>query len=368
MQQLQAEGEVHLAAGRAYWLGQRYPAQAVNLRTAGNAQVTLSADGEVIGTVDAASARWMVHPGAIYLHDGAPFQVTGLDLAEGMARLERTGDRYLTRATRETSIEPAGEMLVQPVRGASKFTGDVVVTDTVTGYRRMLRHTLETLSRHPLELEPATLFTAAYAFSPLEDTVEQLRTQGAWSNDANDYGPDWPAIRKAVTARDGQRCQVCGTSRSSGTVLHVHHKIPFRAFATAEQANRLENLATLCPACHQRAEQGVRIRSGLAATAYALRSLAPLLVMCDGRDLGVHADPASPVAAGAPALIIHETVPGGVGLAQELAERHGELLVATRDLVAGCACSGGCPSCVGPAGELGHAGKDEALALLGALT
>lgn len=368
MQQLQVEGEIHVAAGKAYWLGQRYPAQSVSLRTAGNTQVALLAAGSTIGTVDAASARWLVHQGAIYLHDGTPFLVAELNLADAVARLERTDAAYLTRATRETSIEPAEEMLQQPVRGGSKFTGDVVVTDTVTGYRRILRHTLETLGRYPLDSEPATLFTAAYAFSPHEDTVDLLRAQGAWSNDANDYGPAWPALRQSVMTRDGQRCQVCGTARGSGVMLHVHHKVPFRAFATAEQANRRENLVTLCPGCHQRAEESVRIRSGLAATSYALRSLAQLLVMCDSRDLSVHSDPASPVAAGAPALIIHETIPGGVGLAQELAERHDELLIAARDLVAGCSCSGGCPSCVGPAGELGHAGKEEALALLAALT
>jgi DEAD/DEAH box helicase domain-containing protein len=368
LRQLQEEGEVHVSDGRAYWLGQRYPAQDVGLRSAGNDQVTLLSDGNTVGSLDAPSARWMAHEGAVYLHDGEPFLVEELDLDRRVARLQPTSDRYLTRATRETRIDPAGDLRKGPVPGASKFEGEVVVTDRVTGYRRVLRHTFETLGRYPLDLEPTTLLTAAYGFAPLEDTVETLRRQGSWSNDANDYGPDWPRTRSAAKTRDGHRCQACGTAEGGGIVLHVHHKVPFRAFAGAQQANRLENLTTLCPGCHRQAEQGVRVRSGLAATAYALRSLAPLLVMCDGRDLGVHADPASTLADGAPALVIFETVPGGVGLAQELSQRHAELVRAARDLVADCACEDGCPSCVGPAGELGHAGKGEALALLEALT
>lgn len=369
LKQLSQDGEVHLAAGKGYWLGQDYPAQRINLRSAGNQQVTLVADGATIGTVDATSARWLVHEGAIYLHDGTPYIVSELNLEELTARLEATDNTYLTRATRETRIEPAdGPLAAQPATGASLFSGDVLVTETVTGYRRLLRQTMETLGRYPLDSEPATLYTVAYGFSPLESVVQQLRDSGSWSNDPNDYGPDWPRIRRQVTARDLERCTVCGTARSSGVPLHVHHKIPFRAFATAAQANRPDNLVTLCPSCHRRAEQGVKIRSGLSAVAHALRSLAPLLVMCDGRDLGVHSDPASPLAAGAPALVVYETTPGGVGLVGELAARHHELLVATRDLISGCGCPDGCPSCVGPAGEPGHAGKDEALALLGLLT
>lgn len=366
--QLQADGEVHMAAGQAYWLAGDYPAQRVQLRSAGSAQVTLQVDGETIGVVDGESAHWMVHQGAVYLHDGQPFLVTAFDHLQHIARLEATDDRYLTRATRDTRIDPAAELQFSPVHGAAKFVGDVVVTDRVTGYRRMLRHTHETLGRYPLDGEAVTLYTSAYGFSPNGDVVALLRERGAWSNDANDYGPDWPDIRRSVIARDAHRCQVCGTASASGTPLHVHHKVPFRAFASAEQANRMENLVTLCPGCHRLAEQGVRVRSGLAATAYALRSLAPILVMCDGRDLGVHADPTSTLTAGTPAVVVYETVPGGVGLARELADRHETLLRAALELVADCACEDGCPSCVGPAGEPGHAGKAEALALLGSLT
>ena len=45
-----------------------------------------------------------------------------------------------------------------------------------------------------------------------------------------------------------------------------------------------------------------------------------------------------------------------------------QLLDATRDLIAGCACERGCPSCVGPIGEIGPLGKRVAIDLLDRIT
>jgi DEAD/DEAH box helicase domain-containing protein len=147
----------------------------------------------------------------------------------------------------------------------------------------------------------------------------------------------------------------------------VHHKIPFRAFSSPEQANQLQNLVTLCPACHRRAEAAVRMRSGLSGVAYALENLAPFFLMCDARDLGVHSDPQSPLAGGGPVVVLYDRVPAGIGFSQRLFELHAELAQRAYELVAQCECVDGCPSCVGPAGENGLGGRREALALLAEL-
>ena len=44
-----------------------------------------------IGTVDGESALWMVHPGAVYLHEAQSFFVKDLDLEKHIAR--RRGER-----------------------------------------------------------------------------------------------------------------------------------------------------------------------------------------------------------------------------------------------------------------------------------
>ena len=134
-----------------------------------------------------------------------------------------------------------------------------------------------------------------------------------------------------------------------------------------ERANRMENLITLCPNCHHRAETAVRVRSGLAGLAFVLGHLAPLFLMCDSRDLGVHADPQSPLCDGQPAVVIYDQVPAGIGLSQHLFSIHDELLMRAQELVMTCECLDGCPSCVGPGGELGTGGKQETLAILSEL-
>ena len=59
--------------------------------------------------------------------------------------------------------------------------------------------------------------------------------------------------------------------------------------------------------------------------------------------------------------------PGGIGLSEPLYRLHDRLLAESRSLIAACACSDGCPSCVGPAGEVGSRGKEVALAILDAV-
>jgi DEAD/DEAH box helicase domain-containing protein len=139
----------------------------------------------------------------------------------------------------------------------------------------------------------------------------------------------------------------------------------------------MENLTTLCPNCHHRVEAAVRVRSGLAGLAYTLGHLAPFFLMCDTGDLGVHSDPQLAFADGKPAVVLYDQTPGGIGLSQRLFELHDELLKQAYDLVAGCKCSDGCPSCIGPGGQglaspnvseaAVYGGKRETIALLGAL-
>jgi DEAD/DEAH box helicase domain-containing protein len=109
------------------------------------------------------------------------------------------------------------------------------------------------------------------------------------------------------------------------------------------------------------------MRSGLSGMATALGHLAPLFLMCDPHDLGVHADPLSPLALGQPMVVIYDQVPAGIGLAERLFELHAELVGQALELVTQCECAEGCPSCVGPAGEAGAGGKRETAAILEAL-
>jgi DEAD/DEAH box helicase domain-containing protein len=316
-----------------------------------------------IGEVDLASAFWMVHPQAIYLHEGETYLVETLDLEQSIARLQPTGVDYYTEPKRETTVELIARLNQAPVQGGDKSYGEIRVTTQIVGYSKIQWFSQERLGEGQIELPPTELVTTGYWLSLSPETVDKLREAGAWTNDPNNYGPNWDKQRNLARARDGYRCQICGTPEQ-GRSHDVHHKTPFRQFASYQQANQLTNLITLCRSCHRRAEAAVQMRSGLTGLATILGHLAPLFLMCDPRDLGVHADPQSPLAEGQPAVVIYDPVPAGIGFSEQLFQLHPELVSHAFELVTTCPCPEGCPSCVGPAGEGGQGGKRETQAIL----
>ena len=371
LQILAQSGELHASGPGFFWMADRYPAEAVSLRSSSPQPVVLHAynsEGvQVIGEVDRESAVWMVHPQAIYLHSGLMYEVEELNLDNFTARLRQVEVDFYTEPRRETEIEKLSIALESQVQGARKVMGDIMVTTRVTGFRRQRWFTHENLGEGSLDLPPSQLRTTGYWLTLDPLTVEALRESGLWRNDPNDYGPNWMNMRRLAVARDKHTCQSCGAIERERS-FHVHHKIPFRQFSSAVQANQLDNLVTLCPPCHQRVELAVKMRSGLAGLGYVLHNLAPLFLMCDVEDLGVHTDPQSPLVDMNPVVVLYDMVPAGIGLSDAVFSMHAELLERARQLVAACQCQSGCPSCVGPAGPGGVGGKDETLALLGLLT
>jgi DEAD/DEAH box helicase domain-containing protein len=104
-----------------------------------------------------------------------------------------------------------------------------------------------------------------------------------------------------------------------------------------------------------------------------MRTVAQLLLMCDRQDLGVSVnagnEPGSNESANEePTIFLYDNYPGGIGFSAPLFEVQDRLLEASGDLIAGCECERGCPSCVGPIGEIGPHGKQVALELLARLT
>ncbi|MGI8929046.1 MAG: DEAD/DEAH box helicase [Candidatus Limnocylindrales bacterium] len=101
----------------------------------------------------------------------------------------------------------------------------------------------------------------------------------------------------------------------------------------------------------------------LSGAGRAMQTVASVLLMADPRDLGMVAQVRSPHAE-KPVVYLYDSVPGGVGLAARLFERHSELVEGALGLVEACRCSEGCPACVGPRLEAGGFGKMHARRLL----
>lgn len=361
---------LHASSECYYWIADQYPAQDVSLRNATAQNVVLRVDGDeqsrIIGTVDQLSATWMVHPGAIYLHEGQSYLVKNLDLEHGEAFLVPNNEEYFTETKNQTEVEKISVLESTRTPHGERMWGEIRVTTQIVGFRKIHWVTRETLGQETLDLPPNLLRTTGYWFTLEDEVIEYLRQNQLWSNDVNDYGPNWNALRQIVRQRDQFTCQMCGTVETE-RAHHVHHKVPLRSFASLELANAPDNLITLCPGCHRRAELVVKVRSGLSGVRYVLSQLAPLFVMCDSEDLGAISDIQSPLADGRPAILLYDLVPAGIGLSEALYQMHDRLLTEALDLVGHCACQDGCPSCVGPGGENGAGGKQEALALLQAM-
>jgi len=370
LEYLWTTGTLAKSSNQYYWIADKYPAAQISLRSAGGEIITIQAEANdhrvLIGEIDRPSAYWMVHSGAVYLHDGQSYYVKELDFEQNRAILLPTELDYYTEAIQKTEVEIIAvlESMKQPA--GIKSYGEIMVTTQVVGYRKIQWLTRSVLGIEDLDLPPIDLRTIAYWFTFSTEVINALRSVNLWTNDNNRYGHNWRRQRNLARQRDGYKCQMCGILEQD-KAHQVHHKIPFRQFSNPEQANQLENLITLCPACHQRAEQNLKIRSGLAGLAYVLHNLAPLLLMCDHFDIGVHFDAQPPLGEGHPMVMIYDMAPAGIGLSDALYLQHDEFVKQAYDLVKNCPCNDGCPSCIGPSGENGLSGKCETLALLSVL-
>jgi len=120
---LVANQEAHESNEKFYWMADQYPAANISLRSASPVSISLQVMEDpstipygddalgtgklfTIGTVDGESAAWMVHPGAVYLHEAQSYFVERLDLDEKIALLRPTLSDYYTEPLRDTTITP----------------------------------------------------------------------------------------------------------------------------------------------------------------------------------------------------------------------------------------------------------------------
>ena len=360
MDTLVEEGVLHETRHQYHWIGDGVPSHQVSLRTSGDETVVIQDMGDttprVIGEVDLESVLLLVYEDAIYMHQAQTYLVEELDWDGRVAYCRPVDVDYYTRSSIGSTIRQLMPEDEKSVDGLLVAHGDVSVITKATGYRKIKRYSHETLGFGPIDLPEIALETSGYWLVFSLQLAEKLWDAGILLR-PNEYGPNWQAQRKKVLERDDNRCRTCGATGSSQ--LHVHHIRPFREYGylpgeneNYRIANNLENLITLCPSCHRRAEAGQQTRSALGGLAYVLRNLAPLFLMCDPGDIQVGAEAISPLTK-APTIVVYERIAAGVGFSQRLFELHDQLLEAALELVTDCRCREGCPACVGPPGEIG---------------
>ena len=105
-----------------------------------------------------------------------------------------------------------------------------------------------------------------------------------------------------------------------------------------------------------------QLSESLHGLANTLRQVAPVHILCDPSDIRTSGLLRAPFTQ-LPTIFIYETYPGGVGFSDKIYTHHERMLGAAISLITGCECKEGCPSCVGPALEVGEHGKHGALEL-----
>jgi DEAD/DEAH box helicase domain-containing protein len=318
-------GFLHRAAGHYHWTHEAYPADTISLRSVTSDNfviIDITGEPNVIGEVDFPSALIFVHEKAIYIHGGQQYHVEHTDFKERKSYVKRVDVDYYTDAIRYTQVrvlEVASTarsnvaILPSPASSTSSTSshshGDVLVRSQVVGFKKIKFFTNENVGAGKLELPENEMHTTAY----------------------------WITLERPLL-----------------------DSLPF---SVSER------------------------QSGMFGLLHALESVASLLLMCDRRDLGTAIGERPPlpgagsddeftpvhlediVSANAkeffePNLYLYDAYPGGIGFSEPLFRARRLLVQKTRELIAACGCEAGCPSCVGPAGDLATRSKEAALAIL----
>jgi DEAD/DEAH box helicase domain-containing protein len=303
-------GFLHQAGDHYHWTHEAYPADTVSLRSVTSDNVVIieiTGEPHVIGEVDFSSALTTVHEKAIYLHGGEQYHVDHLDFRERKAYVKRVDVDYYTDAIRYTQVRALQTAATERGSDSSHSHGDVLVRSQVVGFKKIKFFTNENVGAGKLELPENEVHTTSY----------------------------WITLERALL-----------------------ESLPF---SVSER------------------------QSGMFGMLHALESVATLLLMCEGRDVGTaigerppDAPPAEAFSAERmeeivgpsakeffePNLYIFDAYPGGIGFSEPLFRAHELLVHKTRELIAACGCEQGCPSCIGPAGDLAPRAKEAALAIL----
>lgn len=178
---LEEEGLLEYRDGRWYYRGLDYPAEHVNLRSAGGRRFALlnEADGyRTLEEIEASSAPYRAHPGAIYLHQGETYLVTRLDLDQGLAILRPVEVDYYTQPREVNDVHVVRSFQHVEHGAAAAFLGEVRVVEQVVGYKRVQQYTEMVLSQEWLDLPPQSYTTMALWFDMPPEWAARLAAQG----------------------------------------------------------------------------------------------------------------------------------------------------------------------------------------------
>jgi DEAD/DEAH box helicase domain-containing protein len=178
-ERLVAAGELRKRGTRYMPRSAGFPAAEVSLRSASVDSFTIvDADaGELLGFVEAERAFSTVHPGAVYLHLGEPYEVQELDIDSRRALVLSASADYYTQPKIETETFIESERERRTTLGVELSFGVVSVTQEVVAYQRKRLANHEVIDLNTLDLPEQNFVTQALWYEVSDDRVGDLPLQ-----------------------------------------------------------------------------------------------------------------------------------------------------------------------------------------------
>jgi len=178
---LQDNLKVKHIGDRWYHAAAEMPQHEISLRSYSNANVVIEdADtGAVIGELDKFDAPPILHPEAIYLHQGDTYRVLSLDLERKIARVKREVVDYYTQPLGGTDVHHIDHALREKAFGAGQaYWGEVTTHFRNWGYEKVRFYELDAISRHGVDLPNFELQTMAVWIVPPEPLMREVVKAG----------------------------------------------------------------------------------------------------------------------------------------------------------------------------------------------
>ena len=126
------------AEGDAWYAARKQPHRLVNLRTIGESwSIYDQRTKGLIGTVSGGQVYGECYDGAIYLHRGRQYLISGRDPTKAQIHAKEVDESYYTRAKSEKETEILAELRSRPMPGFLAKLGRLKVSSQVVAYEKV---------------------------------------------------------------------------------------------------------------------------------------------------------------------------------------------------------------------------------------
>lgn len=162
---------------RWYHASDDVPQHDVSLRGSDRFNVTITDvdTNKVIGELSRYDVQPIIHPEAIYMHQGETYLVLELDLERNQCFVKKVDTDYYTQPIGGQDVHHIDQALRERDFGNAKlYFGEVTVFSRIVMYEKIHFYSLDAISRHGLNLPHNQLDTMAFWLIPSEELVREV--------------------------------------------------------------------------------------------------------------------------------------------------------------------------------------------------